>query len=269
MKRLGKLSLILATTTLTIGALVAQPTDPNAVWIGLRFIGTSIDLGANATIPPPGVFTPAGTDTVVDLTPLGRSGTAWVLVSVYARATPDASLGRLGLINTFVNVGGISGVSVEDGFIPNRWDGGASNRTDARKNAFSDPSGFGNRDIDSAGNDLKDNSAQPYGSPGNGLKGGAGKSLFPGGLSDQIEGILYSFVIKIDLASAPDAFSVNFDRVGDTRGVPLRTTFGYEFSTSFAPAAYGAQILVPEPASMIALGTGLIGLVALRRRRKA
>jgi hypothetical protein len=55
-----------------------------------------------------------------------------------------------------------------------------------------------------------------------------------------------------------------------SEGVTVRTNFGTNGSPS---SDYGQRfsvtLVVPEPASMIALGSGLVGLLALRRRRQA
>jgi hypothetical protein len=56
-----------------------------------------------------------------------------------------------------------------------------------------------------------------------------------------------------------------------SEGVTVRTNFGTDGSPN---SDYGERysvtlFVVPEPASMIALGSGLVGLLALRRRRQA
>jgi hypothetical protein len=258
--KLGKLfSVIAAVATVSVAAL-AQPTEANVVWLAVS------DLGSSITFNPNLISTPApNNQNSIDFG--GRGGTRFVQVTVYARFTPDSTLGSLALINTYVPVTGIPGVSVVDNFPTNDWDGGFAAYSDARKNAYSHR--LGNPNIDSAGNDLADNSGQPYSTTfqTRAGAGAAGKTLIPGGIDVPGGGALYSFIISVDTDNAPLQIDLAFGRVGDTRGVPLRTNFGYRNSPNFAPAAYGATLLVPEPASMIALGSGLVGLLALRRRR--
>jgi hypothetical protein len=55
-----------------------------------------------------------------------------------------------------------------------------------------------------------------------------------------------------------------------SEGVTVRTNFGTNGNPNYDYGQrHSVTLVVPEPASMIALGSGLVGLLALRRRRQA
>jgi len=197
-----------------------------------------------------------------------------VQVTVRFRAFDHTGSRGISIINTYIRFS--SGVTVAefDG------DGDEAGYDDDRKNANSH-SPRGNSDIDGAGNhsNYRNNSAQWYQRSGD-VAGplAVGKSVYTTPItSTASQGqALYSFVVWVpNVVGVYDIFFANVLSGPPANTDPTLKTNILGNSPAGASVQYnlnainGRVEVVPEPASMIALGSGLVGLLALRRRRQA
>jgi hypothetical protein len=272
--KLGKLVLGIASLSVLASFSYAQPSV--TLSIHLAKLGPSYnetDVSSLTELPAS-----APQQISIDPSEFGSSDFFFVQVTVRGRLTrhdPNAWLG-ISIINTYVNLAG-TGLTIYEGFTED--DAGFNN--DARKNVNSHR--FGDFTTDCAANSgLKDNSAQAWnpdprapGAPLSGLPAAVGKSDYSRPLTSGASLPMYSFVVVVP-KQLNTTFDVAFDRVlsgGIANTDPTVKTNVLGNSPTGRPVQSELTVLngrievIPEPASVIALGSGLVGLLALRRRR--
>jgi hypothetical protein len=272
--RLGKLVLGIASLSVLASFSYAQPLTTLSIHLEKR--GPSYNVTDVRRLLELGEDAPQSIS--IDLSEFGSSDFFFVQVTVRGQLTqndPNAWLG-ISTINTYVNLAG-TGLTIYEGFT--RDEAGFNN--DARKNVNSHT--LGNSISDCAANSgLRDNGARAWrpDAPGGPLPvpAAVGKSTYAEPITFTEESFaLYSFVVRVP--KQVGVYQIAFDRVlsGGTANTDPRVKTNVLGNSPIGPAGgfvqsqltvLNGQIeVIPEPASVIALGSGLVGLLALRRRR--
>lgn len=261
--RLNKLFLALAATTVIASGALAQ----SKFWTGItpgndsdfnNAIWGDGDRGTTELILAPGddfyLFFKA------QFEPGYGNSTAWAIINAFIDLTRQVGDYTVGGAITFYNTSNLNS--------PNNrgWTGEAASRDYIEQTIRS--------------GEIRANSV----SPGNTNfplvtpQGAAFKILVTGGTSDT-EPLVFGWIrLKVNQAGT---YELGLNRLAGydlnesgsmigSEGVTVRTNFGTNGDPGFIydyGQRFSVTLVVPEPASMIALGSGLVGLLALRRRR--
>ena len=270
--KLGKLVLGIASLSVLASFSYAQPSV--TLSIHLDKLGPSYNETRVRTLQELEADAPQYIS--IDPSEFGSSDFFFVQVTVRGRLTQhDRNVWQgISIINTYVNLAG-TGLTIYDGFTEDE----AGYDEDARKNVHSHR--FGNFNSDCAANSgLRDNGGRAWrpdapGGPLPGQPAAVGKSTYAEPRTSTAPFALYSFVVVVP-RQLNTTFNIAFDRV--LSGAPANTdpkvkTNVLGNSPQGRPVQSELTVLngqievIPEPASVIALGSGLVGLLALRRRR--
>jgi hypothetical protein len=270
--KLGKLVLGIASLLVLASFSYAQPST--TLSIHLQKIGSSYNATDVSTLTALPASAPQSVS--IDPSEFGGSNFYFVQVTVRGQLTqhdPNAWRG-ISIINTYINLAG-TGLTIYDGFTVDE-DGRDG---DARKNVNSHVAGNPVTDC-AANNGLINNSGQAWNSSAQGgplpQPAAVGKSIYTSPRTSTSPFAMYSFVVVVP-RQLNTTFNVAFDRVlsgGTANTDPTVKTnvlglapSGSSSVQSQLTVLNGQIEVIPEPASMIALGSGLVGLLALRRRR--